>query len=177
MPQAEQADRRDLPRSSAAGGSEDVTVVAAIPAATPAAAGEVRFIGPADVQWFMDLGLRRYPRDWSPIGTEAWLRQRVLPNPASHLAIRSDHAAVVVTITYQPWTPNKFEAIVSTTMAEPGAVWELMPLLRASIEWAKRRRCVSWRIASETEYELGPLARRVGATDGKPYYMIEFPDG
>lgn len=141
--------------------------------AAPAAAADVRPITYADVDWFIDLGLRRYPKDWCPIGTEAWLRQRVLPNPASHLAIRSRNAAVVVTITYQPWTPSKFEAVVTTTMCEEGAVWEVVPLLRYSVEWAKRHRCRNWRLASETQYELGPLARRVGAKQGDPYYLLE----
>ena len=138
---------------------------------------EIWPIGPADVDWFVDLGLRRYPKNWCPIGTETWLRQRVLLNPASHLAIRSANAAVVVGINYQPWTPWKFEAVVNTTMCEEGCVWEVIPLLRLADKWAQRKRCKSLRLASETKYELGALARRIGMKQGEPYYILEYDNG
>jgi hypothetical protein len=136
-------------------------------------AAKVRPITYADVDWFMDIGRRRYPPDWSLIGTEAWLRKRVLPNPESYLAIRSDHAATVTMLSAQHWTPHRFEALVQTTMAEEGCMWELFPLLRASQDWARKRRCVNWKIATETEYDLGPMARRVGAKEAK-YWIVDF---
>jgi hypothetical protein len=140
-------------------------------AAETSLAAKVRPITFACVDWFIDLGLKRYPHDWSPVGTEVWLR-RVLSSPASFHALRSDNAAVVSMITSQPWTPHKFEATATTVMADDGCMWELFPLLRASIAWARRLRCVSYKIASETDYDLGPMARRVGCKEAK-YYILD----
>jgi hypothetical protein len=45
-------------------------------------------------------------------------------------------------------------------------------LLRRSIEWARTRNAKLWRICSETDYDLGPLARRVGARSESARYIL-----
>lgn len=139
-------------------------------AADAAATSKVRVITPSDVDWFIDLGLRRYPVDWSPIGTELWLRN-IIASPATCLALRSDNAAIVVTVTSNRWTPNKFEALAQTVMAEEGCMWELFPLLRAAQDWAARKRCGKFKMATETAYDLGPIAKRIGLHEAVYYEM------
>ena len=134
----------------------------------------VRRLTVEDVGWFMQLGIDRYPDRWDAVGTEWWLRNRILVNPTHCLGLRTDHACVVTVISASAWLPSDWDALVTTVMAEQGAVWETLPLLRASRDWAHDRKCTTWKMASETKYDLGALARRVGAKEGPPYYMIDW---
>ncbi|MBO0737075.1 MAG: hypothetical protein J2P48_10965 [Alphaproteobacteria bacterium] len=128
-----------------------------------------------DVDWFMTLGIKRYPPRWDAIRTENWLRNRILVNPAVHLAIRTDKAACVTVLSAPEWLPADWDALVTTVMAEEDAnVWkDVIPLLEASRDWSRRKKCVTWKVASETHYDLGPLAKRVGAKP-ETYWMIDW---
>lgn len=140
----------------------------------PARAVKVREMTGMDIPWFIDLGIKRYPSRWDPIGTEWWLRNRILANATHCLAIRTDHAACVTVCSATGWLPSDWDALVTTLMADEGAVWETLPLLRTSRDWAHRKKCVTWKVATETKYDLGALARRVGAVQGPPYYVIDW---
>jgi hypothetical protein len=55
-------------------------------------------------------------------------------------------------------------------------MWEAVMLLRASIEWAKRRKCSLWRISSETDFDLEPIARKLGAVEPSTRWVLRFAE-
>ena len=51
-------------------------------------------------------------------------------------------------------------------------MWEAMKLLRASIAWARKRKCVRWRMSSDTDYDLAAMARRLGVNEESPRFTL-----
>ena len=93
---------------------------------------------------------------------QAWLLNQVLRNPQVFLAIRNDDAFLIANTLRLPWTDEP-TCEVLFICAEEGAIWQALDLTRASVRWGRERRTWRWRISSETDYELGPLAKRLGA--------------
>jgi hypothetical protein len=116
-----------------------------------------------DLDWLVSLCKRRYSNHYDPITTEAWFRNMVLKNPQLYLAQRTDNAFCITHIYVLPWTGTEIEVDVMFLCAEHGAGWETLELLRASIAWARTHNGKRWRLSSDTEFDLTPLARRVGA--------------
>jgi hypothetical protein len=125
-----------------------------------------------DLPWLKQLCLRKYSDRYEPEATENWYKQLVLKNPLLFLAIRTDKAFLIALISCLPWTPSEFEANIIFLCAEDNAAWHTLKLLRYSIDWARRRKLTYWRIAGETEFDLGPLALRVGAKESQPRYSL-----
>ena len=116
------------------------------------------------VPWFIGLCNKRYPPRSDKIRTEDWVRNRVLTNPATHLAERTERAVCITVLSTPIGYPNDWEAQVAIILADTGALWEAVKLLRMSKQWAHHKGCLSWSIANATDNDIGPLARRVGAS-------------
>ena len=127
-----------------------------------------------DVPWAMSIAKRRYADKWDFIATEMWFRNVVLKGPMVFLPIRSTDAFLVGMISVVPWTPTNWEANVVMLCADEDKMWQAVALARASIEWARQRKCSEWRISSETAIELGPIAKRLGAEELSPRYRVRF---
>ena len=123
------------------------------------------------IGWMLELGDRRYPGRYDRLGTEMWVRNIVLKGPMMFLPIRTDHAFLIAMLSTTPWMPATPECNVVLVCAEEGKMWEAIMLLRASIEWAKRRKCSLWRISSETDFDLEPIAHKLGATEANVRYV------
>jgi hypothetical protein len=87
--------------------------------------------------------------------------------------VRTPNAFCISMLSCLPWLPSEFETHVVFLCTDDGAMWEGVRLLRASIEWARKRKCVRWRVSSDTQYDLEMMARRVGAEEISPRYRIE----
>ena len=118
-----------------------------------------------------ELGDRRYPGRYDRLGTEMWVRNIVLKGPMMFLPIRSDHAFLIAMLSTTPWMPQTPECNVVLVCAEEGSMWEAVMLLRASQEWANRRLCSLWRLSSETDFDLEPIALKLGATEANVRYV------
>ena len=118
-----------------------------------------------------ELGDRRYPGRYDRLGTEMWVRNIVLKGPMMFLPIRSDHAFLIAMLSTTPWMPATPECNITLVCAEEGKMSEAVMLLRASIEWAKRRLCSLWRLSSETDFDIGPIAHKLGATEANVRYV------
>jgi hypothetical protein len=125
-----------------------------------------------DLPWLKRLCLSRYSHRYEPESTENWFRQLVMKNPLIFLAIRTDDAFLIALISCLPWLPSEFEVNVVMLCAEDGAGWQAVKLCRYCIDWARRRKCTVWRICSETDFNLGPIAKRVGATQLSDRYSL-----
>lgn len=140
---------------------------------TPLVAGErPRLITEADILWVVWLGRKRYPKNYDPLGAEGWLRNRVLKEPLMFLGQRTDNAFCVSMVSVKPWTPSEFECHVAALCADDGAMSEAIRLLRWSIEWSKLRKCSVWSISSDTDYDFSMLARRLGAKEIAPRFVV-----
>jgi hypothetical protein len=133
----------------------------------------VRTIRAEDMGWMRGLFTRRYPNYFDIAATEQWMREVVLKAPLRFHSIRTDDALCVSLVTEVPWLPNEREVIVVVILADHGAVWQTLPLLRASIAWARRREATCWRFYSDTEEQCAPLLKRIGVTKILPRYTVE----
>lgn len=111
------------------------------------------------------LGRKRYTTRYDPLATEGWFRNTVLKGPMLFLPVRTDNAFTIAMLSTNPWIPWEFECHNLLTCADEGCIWEVLALLRATIEWARKRKVTWWKIASDTEFDLAPIARRLGATE------------
>jgi hypothetical protein len=116
-----------------------------------------------DLVWLTYLCKKRYSSRYDAAGAEGWFRNIVLKAPLMFYPARSGHAFTITMLSCEPWLPSEFTANVVFTCADEGAMWETVLLLRDSIAWARKRRCTEWRMWSDTDYDVGPLARRAGA--------------
>lgn len=115
-----------------------------------------------DVPWILSLAHRRYTKTPDPGTTLKWLMQ-VINSPNEALAIRSDHAFCVAIYSVPPWWPNEPEVHIAVLVADKGAHWQAIRLLKDTIAWARGRGCARWWLSSETDYDFEMLAKRVGA--------------
>lgn len=127
-----------------------------------------------DIPWALALAKRRYGARWDYLAAEGWFRQIVLKQPMVFLPIRAADAFLIAMINVLPWLPSEWETNVIMFVADKGAMWQALGLARASIAWARQRKCTEWRISSETAHELGPIAKRLGAEDLSPRYRVRF---
>lgn len=118
------------------------------------------------------LGRRRYRQGFDAMAMEAWFRNTVLKQPLIWLYVRLDDAFMLGVINVIPWVPGELEFTVIMVVADEGKMWQAVELLRFSIEWSRQRRIVDWRLSSETENELGAIAKRLGATELSPRYSL-----
>jgi hypothetical protein len=71
-----------------------------------------------------------------------------------------------------PWTPSDPEVNIVAICADDGAGWQVVRLLRASIEWARKRNASKWRLTSDTMFDVWAIADRVGAKIIRPRYEL-----
>ena len=134
---------------------------------------EPRLLAESDVPWLGQLFRKRYVgHPFDPVTTEGWFRNRVLKEPMLFLAQRMDNAFCISMLSVTPWIPADYETSVLVICAEEDAAWESIKLLRSSIEWARRRRCKTWRLSSDTGNDVSLLAKRLGATELSPRYIM-----
>lgn len=133
---------------------------------------EPRLFTEQDILWVVWLGRKRYPKNYDPWGAEGWLRNTVLKQPLMFLPMRTNRAFCVSMISVKPWTPSENECHVAALCADDGAMMEAIKLLRWSIEWAKLRKCSVWSMSSDTEYDFEMLARRIGAKEIGPRFIM-----
>jgi hypothetical protein len=120
------------------------------------------------------LFARRYSNRYDAETTENWMREIVLKSMMTFHAVRTDDALCISLLTSYPWLPADKEVYVTVLCADFGKIWQTVPLLRASIDWARRRGALRWRMQSDTENDIGPLLRRVGAKQGHPRFEVNF---
>lgn len=131
----------------------------------------MRYATPDDLLWAKELSLKRYRGfDWP--SCEAWFLRYVFNNPEHFFAVRTDNAFIVAKRERQPWFPDEPEVSVQLACADNGCMWELFRLMRSSIEWAKFYDCKTWRCCSNTEYDFAPIAKRLGAEEIQPRFVM-----
>jgi len=130
-------------------------------------------LGENDLPWLISLCKKKYSGRYDSISTETWFRNVVLKNPLMFHPTRLAHSFQISMLTCTPWLPAEFECHIVFVCAQDGYLWEAMRLMRASIDWARMRKCTRWRISSDTEFEFEGFARRLGASEISPRYTLE----
>ena len=126
-----------------------------------------------DIAWMHQLAIKRYDlKKYDAVTTEVWFRNTVLKSPLLFYPARTERAFTITMISFLPWLPGEFEANVILACADFDANLDIIRLLRDSIEWSRRRRITTWRICSDTVYDVASIARRVGATEIAPRYCL-----
>jgi hypothetical protein len=131
-----------------------------------------RIVVEDDIPWMSNLAQARYPRHYDIEAAEMWMRNIVLRQPMVFYPIRTDHAFMVTLISLLPWLPGEPEANVIMLCTENDHVWDGVRLARASFAWAIRRNCWRWGFTSDTEFDLSPIAQRLGVIARSPRYVV-----
>src|SRR5215469_1877212 len=131
-----------------------------------------RIMTEADFDWLNYLCKKRYSHKYDSDTTAAWFKNVVLKSPLMFFACRTQDAFAITLISITPWLPNSIEANLVFVCADDGCMWQAIRLLRSSIDWAKRRECSLWRMSSDTDYDLTPLANRLGVTELSPRFVL-----
>ena len=159
----------------ASGASDSVDVDTGRDAKDVSVLVNARLLTEDDIPWLFDMSTRRYPR-YDRIATELWFRNLVLKTPLLYLPQRTENAFSVSMLAYTPWFPNDWECHVVFICAETHAEWEAMRLMRASVAWARSRKCTIWRVSSDTDSDLTMFARRLGAKEVSPRFTINLKE-
>lgn len=130
-----------------------------------------RIIQEADIPWMADLARRRYPGNYDIEAAEMWVRNIVLKQPMVFYPTRTDRAFMITLVSLLPWLPGEPEATVIMLCAEDNAIWDAVRLTKASYDWAVRRNCHRWGFNSDTDYDVGPIAQRLGLVARCPRYV------
>lgn len=133
----------------------------------------MRLLVEDDLPWLHYLFGKRYPRRYDQDTTERWFKQAVITNPLNFYAARTDDAFLVALVAVLPWIPSEPEVNVVGVCAEEDSAWQVVRLLRASIDWSIKRNAARWRISTDTGYDLSSMALRVGARQIRPRYEID----
>lgn len=128
----------------------------------------------ADIPWFWEIGRRRYEHRYDGLCTEQWFRNIVLKQPFTFFPTRTENAFCISMVTLLPWLPAEPQCEVVFICADEGHEMEALKLIRASVDWGRQRRCGSWKITSETDFDLSTLAKRVGAREVWPRYTLRY---
>lgn len=134
----------------------------------------IRNLTENDLPWLTYLCKRRYSNRYDSSATENWFRNIVLKSPLTFHYTRTDNAFQISMLSLMPWLPAEPECSVIFACAEEGYGWDVIRLMRDSIEWARRRRCTVWRLSSDTEVDFVALAKRLGCDEISPRYIMRF---
>ena len=132
----------------------------------------VRLLTERDLPWLHRLFKKRYPNH-DALTTERWFLNVCCRDALNLLAIRTDDAILVAMNTVLPWIPEEPEVNIVCIAADDDAGFQIVTLLRKSIEWARLRKAARWRLTSDMPYDVWPLAKRVGAREIRPRYEID----
>lgn len=132
----------------------------------------VRRLEESDRPWLIDLCKRRYPPYYDTVTAENWISHAVVRNPIQFYITRTPNAFQITNLTASAWTPKEFTADIVAVCCDHGKMWEIFPLLRDSIRWARDRNALRWRFETDTEYDLGLIMRRLGASEITPRYCL-----
>lgn len=132
----------------------------------------IRRIEVADFAWMMTLAHERYD-SYDPGGALRFALQAVNAPAVLGICSREMDAFLVASHVAPPWDPKRKECNVLMVCAAPGAHWQAVKLLRECIAWARLQGCVRWRLHSDTEHDIRAIARRLGAYEDTPRYVID----
>ena len=133
----------------------------------------VRLLTEDDIPWLVSLGQRRYSTAFDAFSTEMWFRNNVLKSPLMFFPARTDQAFTVCLIITDAWLPGRRICNNLLLNSEEGAVWEEITLMRAAVEWARKRGCAEYRIWSDDAVDLTAAAVRVGAQPTAVRYTVK----
>lgn len=137
----------------------------------------MRLLVEDDLPWLHYLFGKRYPSHYDQATTERWFRIVVVKDALNTYAARTDDAFLVALTAVLPWIPGEPEVNVVGICAEENCSWQVVKLLRSSIDWARKRNAARWRINTDTAYDVGALALRVGAREISPRFEIDLRGG
>jgi len=131
-------------------------------------------MGEEDLDWVYDLCKKRYTVHYDWVTCEGWFKNVVLKQPVLFHPVRMPNAFCISMLSIAPWTPAEAECNVVLVCAEDGFMWEAMKCLRDSIEWGRLRKCVVWRLSSDTDVDFKGIAHRLGAEEIAPRYCLRY---
>lgn len=132
----------------------------------------IRCASPADIPWMLELCRTAYPRGYYDYtATEGWFN--ALMQQPNVLLLRGERSWLGVAVASLPWKPTQWEARFLPIVSSGKAAWELVGMTDRAIVWARRKGAQHLYFSALTGVDLGPLARRFGAVDAAPSYVLD----
>jgi hypothetical protein len=128
-----------------------------------------RLLVESDLPWMIELAQRRFPA-FNPVAARSWFVNEVLTNDR-YFAMRTEDAFLIAVLSSMPWT-SRTEAIVLILITADDKPWQVVRLLRESINWARQRKAAHWHFWMD-DADAGALARRVGARENTSRYRMD----
>lgn len=132
----------------------------------------IRFCTIHDLDWMMNIAEESYPFKINIEGLRNWFTP-VFDNP-NVIIVRGEHAAAMAYISTPAWRFDEKDCeleYLCSRKSRFGAV-ELLRILRFINQLRKDKGCARFYINSRLE-DLGPFAKRLGATLAGKGYVIE----
>lgn len=124
----------------------------------------------SDIPFLLAIAQKAYPEGFDVAASKAWLEKVItLPNA---LVLRRERSGLVASLTTNFWQPSVLRCAVVFLAGDDPSPWELMSLVRASIEWGKQSGAKTWRLLNERNgVDISAIAARVGA---RPLLATDF---
>lgn len=120
-----------------------------------------------DAAWLMELGQKMYGKLLqNHEKTLEWLISNI--NSPDSLVLRTDESAIICVCRPMPFS----DFPVASVVLFAGKPWDLTGLFREAKIWAKSKGAEKLHFRSTTEYDIEPLAKRIGAKIEYPAYSV-----
>ena len=124
-----------------------------------------------DIEECVAIAASRY-RELDVPATIAWARARINEPKLSFL--RSENAVCCVIYESTFWAPNEADARLIFLAGRMGAgLWEAYSLMKEQVRRAKALGCSKFYMGTETEFDLSPIAKRLGFVHAGATYRME----
>lgn len=126
-----------------------------------------------DIPFLLDVARAAYAQEFDEANVRKFL-VAAIPAP-SMLVLRSNNGLIVASIARQFWggPPEAYVQFIACARPSRGLVGEGVALLRAVDTWRRERGAENLHFGEQTGINMAPLARRLGAVQQTPSYIIK----
>jgi hypothetical protein len=142
--------------------------------AVEVAAVSSRLMDERDEEWLSHLLRKRYAENYNVSGTENWLRNWVWKRPDIYHGCRTRNAFCISLLTKRPWAYESECSVMMICGEGQTGLWECLTCLKLSIEWGRMMKATTWKLASDTEFDLAPVARYLGLEEISPRFVLRY---
>ena len=132
----------------------------------------VQRVTEADIPELVDWAIGRFTDRWPNASKEGMIAytRMTLVDPRS-AAFRTENVWGIVVLEQEFWDPRPTARLKLLVSKKPSHK-ELIALVREMNDWALSRRAYEFQIDENTDYNLEPIGKRLGATQRRTHYIL-----
>ena len=138
--------------------------------------GTIKFVqrvAEADIVELVDWAIGRFTDRWPNASKEGMIAytRMTLVDPRS-AAFRTENVWGIVVLEQEFWDPRPTARLKLLVSKKPSHK-ELIALVREMNDWALSRKAYEFQIDENTDYNLEPIGKRLGATRRRTHYILD----